>query len=618
MSHMLIMKINITTYISWFYNIFNIIFTIGIIFDLLFPVYILTKTKALINGGIFMTKKIIVKYGVMFTVLTIFMGLLVFTGCKEKTKEVMVEKAPLITVDSIVVSESMVTQGASVTMTAAITTQTGVGTVTFTWHAEDGTFDNTEGDTVTWKAPDEDGVYIVSVHVTDGENIAIGTRNIGVNVYAPTQSPYYVSVERCDDCHSDVSGDWELTAHADAWVTLMSSDHAASYCFPCHSVGYEPTPNSGNSGYDEAPIEKFVNVQCENCHDAGSIHQAGPSSTNITISYDVMTCGKCHEGEHHPYLTEWEESAHGNALENHGASNSRCQGCHEGVGGAVRLSGDLSEFYGSGSVERPDTTLQPIVCQTCHNPHSGDNPGQLRTFADVALVEANGVEEPTVEDGGAGKICMQCHHARHSAEEQLLEGDDHFGPHASNQGDMLAGKSGYEGVATAGFDWGRAIHLYVENSCKTCHLNTQEFAGSGPAVTGHTFEPTVEACKYCHGVITDFSDIPASDDFDGNGLVEGLQVEVEGLLELLTEALIADGLDTTGTDIAVAIGDTSKSTYLQREAGYNLIFVEDDGSMGVHNPRYAIKLLQQSYQHLTGSLPENAVIIKSDEKVVRW
>ena len=45
-----------------------------------------------------------------------------------------------------------------------------------------------------------------------------------------------------------------------------------------------------------------------------------------------------------------------------------------------------------------------------------------------------------------------------------------------------------------------------------------------------------------------------------------------------------------------------------RESGYNLVFVEADGSHGLHNADYAIQLLQQSIKKLTGSLP--AVLLR--------
>lgn len=569
-------------------------------------------------------------------IIALITGLMLLSGCGEKEKivtEIVRDTITvtvndtivleIISVDSIYSTPDNITQGQSVELTVAASKNPMAGNLTYSWFAEAGELSATEGDTVTWKAPDDEGAYLVSVHATDGEYIAIGVRLIGVGMYAPTATPYYVGGQGTGcTCHQTTVDSWTLTAHAHAWETLQNSGHPAPYCNPCHTVGYEGDP--GNSGYDEAPIALFENVQCENCHGPASAHPANPTGGTIEVSYDPMNCGVCHEGEHHPYITEWEESPHNfnpNDPDEHWYHNPSCEGCHDGVGALERLSGDLSTFYGAGTVIAGRDTLEypwsAVVCQTCHDPHSEENPGQLRTVADVPLVTANG-ESPVITEGGAGKLCMHCHHARRGPESQIASGYAHFGPHANPQADILAGKSAFHGVADPGFVWAGPSHLLVQNSCKTCHLNTIEY-GAGPggaAVTGHKFEPTVEACAGCHGTITSFTDIMATDDFDGDGTIEGVQLEVEGLLDLLVEALVADGLDTLGVGVAGALGDTLLSTQLQRESGYNWAYVEDDKSMGIHNPDYVVQLLQQSYKHLTGSLPVNAVIAREDNAVV--
>jgi hypothetical protein len=382
---------------------------------------------------------------------------------------------------------------------------------------------------------------------------------------------------------------------------------------------------TGNSGYDEAPIEKFVNVQCENCHGAASEHVANVDPTLVEVVWDVENCGKCHEGTHHPYLTEWMMSPHN--YDPYAHTSASCGGCHDGVAAAIRLGGEaasypLSSFYGGGGIaERPDTAdVAPhnVVCQTCHDPHSVENPGQLRTVADVPLVTANG-ESPVVTAGGVGKLCMHCHHARRGPDSQIANGYAHFGPHANPQADILSAKSASHGVADPTYPWPGPSHLLVQNSCKTCHLSTVEFGGGpgGAAVVGHEFIPKPEACVGCHGPVTSFEDIPAAADFDGNGVIEGLQIEVDGLIHLLEQALLANGLDTTGVGFEGALGDTLLSTVQQRTAGYNLVYVEDDKSRGIHNPDYVVQLLQQSILYLGTSLPGNAIIAKGDNVAVR-
>jgi hypothetical protein len=573
-----------------------------------------------------------------FLMLAFFLSFTLFTACEkevEKIVEVPVEVHDTITVtdtvileiiivDTINASPNNITQGQTVQMTVTTTLDPAAGTnLTYAWSADEGTIDHADSDTINWKAPDSDGAYAIRVTVSDGVYAGTGERMMGVGMYAPTATPYFVGdvLNGCACHQTDKVDPWALTAHAHAWESLQGSGHPASYCEPCHTT-QDTVPVPGNSGYDDAPIAIFHDVQCESCHGPASEH-APPSYPTDIDKYDMNTCGKCHDGTHHPYKTEWLMSPHNfdPLTSSHGAAvNPTCEGCHEGVAGAIRLSGDLSVFYGSGSVGRPDTSEVPargVVCATCHDPHSADNPGQMRAVDDVPLVTANN-ESPIISDGGVGKLCMHCHHARRGPESQIANGYAHFGPHANPQADMMAGKSAYHGVAP-GFSWATPSHLLVQNSCKTCHLPTAEY-GAGPggaASTGHEFLPKVEACEPCHGVILTFRDIPASGDFDGNGTIEGLQDEVEGLLHLLEEALVADGLDTTGVGTMGALGDTLRSTVLQREAGYNLAYVEDDKSLGVHNPDYAVQLLQQSYLHLTGTLPTNATIVKQDNMVVR-
>lgn len=572
-------------------------------------------------------------------ILTVAISLVLFSGCtdeKEVVKtETVIEKdtvyVSIIAVDAINTNMDSVTQGLPIQLTVQISKGPQAGDVTINWFATGGHFDSETGDTVTWTSPDDPGVYTVTAHVTDGQYIGIGSKMVGVGMYVPTTTPFYLGSDACGGCHEqrdpEIWNGWLGTAHAHAWETLQNSGHPASYCNPCHAVGWDydttqtpayPIGNTGNSGFDEAPIEKFVNVQCENCHDAGSDHIAGPSPdpTKINIHWDVMVCGKCHDGTHHPFLAEWLISPH-----NFSPRTGSCEGCHEGVAAAIRLSGDLSNFYGSGSIaERPDYTevpAQPANCITCHDPHSDENPGQLRTVADVQLVENFG-RMPVITEGGVGKLCMQCHHARRGPEDQIIEGSGHFGPHANPQADMLKAESIYFGVADPSFPWAGVSHINVENSCKTCHLATREFGGGpgGAAVVGHEFIPKPEACVGCHGPITAFTDIMALEDFDGDGTIEGVQDEVLGLLDLLEEAIIASGLDTTGVGFIGAIGDTSISTVPQRQAGWNWAFVEDDKSKGVHNPDFAVQVLQQSILFIGGTLPQPARIVRNENEVV--
>jgi hypothetical protein len=122
----------------------------------------------------------------------------------------------------------------------------------------------------------------------------------------------------------------------------------------------------------------------------------------------------------------------------------------------------------------------------------------------------------------------------------------------------------------------------------------------------------------------------ASNDFDGDGSVEGLMVEVMGLMHKLEETLVEAGLDTTGSggSIETALSETMNDTLADgsqkpeniwlREGGFNLVFIESDGSHGIHNPEYTVQLLQQSILHLEAGMGKvsMAALLRSNERAV--
>ena len=114
----------------------------------------------------------------------------------------------------------------------------------------------------------------------------------------------------------------------------------------------------------------------------------------------------------------------------------------------------------------------------------------------------------------------------------------------------------------------------------------------------------VGVCVQCHGPITSFN-FPTAD-YNGDGVIEGVQTEVQHLLDKLSTMLpnstyqansnnyVADGLVKTSL--------TFKTNWPTKflKAGYNWQFVNKDGSLGVHNVAYAVGLLKASIADLTG------------------
>lgn len=99
------------------------------------------------------------------------------------------------------------------------------------------------------------------------------------------------------------------------------------------------------------------------------------------------------------------------------------------------------------------------------------------------------------------------------------------------------------------------------------------------------------ACQTCHGPeITTFN-FPLMD-YDGDGVIDGAQTEVQHLLNNLALQLPPVGQAKTSLTI------DSTWTQPQLEAAYNWLFVNNDGSLGIHNMAYTVGLLKASIANL--------------------
>jgi hypothetical protein len=224
-----------------------------------------------------------------------------------------------------------------------------------------------------------------------------------------------------------------------------------------------------------------------------------------------------------------------------------------------------------------------------------------------------------VTNAGNGALCLQCHHNRNGSVTNILAnyplgkptwvGGSSFGPHDGPQGDMIEGIN----AVTYGQDIPSSAHRYaVSDLCVGCHMQTVNlgdpaFLKSG----GHTFQMSytvvtngvtttvdkTDACVQCHGPIEDFN-MPRQD-YDGDGVIDGVQVEVQHLLNKLSTLLpntngVVDG--TVKTSLSVKTNWAAK--YLN--GAYNWQFVNNDGSKGIHNAPFAVGLLRASIADLTG------------------
>ncbi len=456
-----------------------------------------------------------------------------------------------------------------------------------------------------------------------------GTTNVTITITAGT----YMGVgllpgtTGCALCHSggqiatNMVVPWETTAHSSMFargIDGLVSSHYSKNCLQCHTVGYDTNTNAVNGGFDDVAaslgwtfptvltngnwasletnypaLANVGNIQCENCHGPGSQHMDTFGKTNmIGLSLASGDCAQCHDAPpNHIHVAEWQNSLHAITTRDP-AGNAGCVGCHTAYGFIGRISGSTTT----------NTAYMAINCQTCHEPHGATLPGTnapnpyiIRTLASVTLMDGT-----VVTNAGEGLLCMQCHHARQNAAvyASTSKGSKYFGPHEGPQADMLEGANA--------FTYGQAIpssaHANaVSNTCVACHMQT--IASTDPAYLhagGHTFENSyngedlVTACQRCHGASVTTFDFPLQD-YNGDGVIQGVQTEVQSLLNTLSTLLPPDNT------VKASLSINSTWTQPQLEAAYNWLFVTKDGSLGIHNTAYAVGLLKASIANLTGT-----------------
>ncbi len=513
------------------------------------------------------------------------------------------------------------------------------------------TLDSTATQRTTFR-PDVVGQYVINVQITTAGGSAnasvtiTGAKYVGVGTVGGA-TPNVV-IGQCGLCHFENTQAWGETGHATFFeraIDGLASDHYSEACIECHNVGF--IENARNGGFWDVAdqlgwqfpatlqagnwadivanfpaLAAVSNIQCESCHGPGSQHKS--DITKIGLSLDEGVCGRCHEeGPYHTINTQWKESGH--AVESSEATNANCARCHSGWGFIRKVDPKIPDY-------RPTLGFGQISCAVCHDQHRAALlPHQVRTLDDVQLADTMTV----VNYGGMGKICMQCHTSRRDAEDYVKAASSlstRFGPHHSNQADMIDGSNAIE----YGLPTGSSGHKFAtENACVTCHMQETVAAGQPgrDKVGGHSFAMTwdndtpddpsddvenVGICQTCHGPIESFDDIQAKADWDEDGTIEGTRHEIEGLLHRLDTLLpsrasnpvIKAGFDWTLPGLTAAEVEHRK---LLVKAWYNFMFVEEDGSMGVHNAGYSINLLRRSIASITtGSIGAAEIISIAD------
>ncbi len=508
---------------------------------------------------------------------------------------------------------------------------------------------------VVFITPDLLGAYEVTI--TDGSFTKTVTFN--ASKYLGYENTIVNGVDTklsCNTCHSSVVTKWEDTGHAAQFTKgingILGSNYKP-YCLPCHTTGYDANPTAINDGFDDQTFTfptvlgagvfdqlktqfpdaiKRANIQCESCHGPAGSHLGVTSDSRIQATYDADVCAYCHDsGTRYIFPEQWDASIHAVTTSYPtGAGRESCVRCHTAAGFAQYVEGTptTDPYF--------DTSYSPISCAGCHDPHDATNTFQLRKVT-AQIVTPNTVDPKTtiykdVTNMGMGTTCVNCHQSRAEANAALAGTiSSRFGPHYGPQGDIFTGNNMLE---LGGVKLQKSNHYgFAPEGCVTCHMY------SGNAVTGttvnqwggHSFsmstfkkdaignfligpdkrrimdQDNMQACAQCHGTTfgNSFGDVKfffnGNGDHDNNGVVEGLQDEVWGMInKVMTELAKIPGTtfsagygqyNDAGQFIAFPV-PISTWTKAQLSAYWNAVTAHNDKSGGIHNPKYIITALK--------------------------
>jgi hypothetical protein len=322
-------------------------------------------------------------------------------------------------------------------------------------------------------------------------------------------------------------------------------------------------------------------------------------------------------------------------------NNYACFQCHNGLGTIDYLKGrqgttDAQVLWGDANV----------TCLTCHDTHEEGAGANVRIpvklsynsrFVDSVKNPKGGINK--FMDGtdipaevGKGNLCLFCHQGRESGltvylaikgkvdpytnPDQVIDaanGISFINPHYLDSGAILWGRNAWEYIfGGTPQEYSTGVPAHQSLNCMGCHMaepNAENTEG------GHTWRPRVETCQECHGsFVTDFKDIPAIGDYDGDGEVKTAFEEIgtlgdpvlgdSGLFGKLKTALHDAGIDYDPDSYPYffnASGGQYKAwTSNQLSAAFNLAWAYKSGidCVAYHNAYYGAQILQDSLKAL--------------------
>ena len=373
-----------------------------------------------------------------------------------------------------------------------------------------------------------------------------------------------------------------------------------------------------------------ANVTCLVCHSTANMdakyaeYEASKHYTGTSSSRNTKYCARCHTNEGFQEITSQGTFVVRNDIP--AATRITCETCHKhsGLDFAVDASAQIlrttDPVYLNYNNNQFPTDFGKInnLCVTCHQIRGvtavnyTDSLGAVKTFNQLPFFPF-----PLTKDDNA------------SVNYQVGQS---FSVHDGNQSNLFKGINGYE---YNGQVYTRTWK-HSDNSCTTCHMNAWN---ASTKTGGHSLKPNELACENCHASdhiaetraaidakrielaellvarkvfrksvnssgVASYSAVPTHD-FYGRlfattptNTIYATATATANTVSPTTGLVIYGNTITMATDASWATRIGRPWKYGELGAAYNYGYINSELSMGVHNPVYAMQLLQKSIDWL--------------------
>ncbi|OGW41111.1 MAG: hypothetical protein A2Y97_12440 [Nitrospirae bacterium RBG_13_39_12] len=419
-----------------------------------------------------------------------------------------------------------------------------------------------------------------------------------------------------------------------------SSSPVAEDCLECHAANIEDTH------YDlagTAQIEGYI---------LSNAVSWAPEGIGYILRTNENSCATSCHAYHYTDIADmkinrqWFKSGHADTNAEaftHIFTSGSCLRCHSGIGYASYVDSSNNDYPGWVS-PTGEIYAHHITCNACHDAIDYPTAGNKRLRKTGSVILTSGSSVTSVQDAtlnvGSSASCFVCHQGTESgwslykqmrskgvepydSNDETMNNFSFINIHYMPAGAMLFSLKGFE---FSGKMYSNGTIFHQSPLCTGCHM-----ADSGDEdLGGHTFNVSYEdklniaVCQGCHPGLTDFKTFRLYDrDMDGDGVVESISSEIDGLKALVIAEFEKAGIyynpDTYPYFFTVPDSQTFANRVTiwkesQLEAAFNLHYIEKEPGAYIHNFRYAVQLLQDSYQALSGVSPPGVRPSSSDDR----